>query len=72
VQFISSASVPSGERGEFRFAEPITGRIFKITAVSRWTKAGRAGRHATGFEFEDAPEEARGSIRKYVSLMGGS
>jgi serine/threonine-protein kinase len=72
VQFIASRGIASGERGEFRFAEPITGRIIKVTAVSRWTKAGRAGRHATGFEFENAPEEARESIRKYVSLMGGS
>jgi len=72
VQFIAARGVASGERGEFRFAEPITGRIFKVKAVSRWTKAGRAGRHATGFEFENAPDDARESIRKYVSLMGGS
>jgi serine/threonine-protein kinase len=72
VQFIAARGIPSGDRGEFRFAEPITGRIIKVTAISRWTKAGRAGRHATGFEFENAPEEARESIRKYVSLMGGS
>jgi len=72
VQFIAARGIASGERGEFRFAEPITGRIFKVAAVSRWTKAGRAGRHATGFEFEEAPDEARQSIRKYVSLMGGT
>jgi serine/threonine protein kinase len=72
VQFIAARGVPSGERGEFRFAEPITGRICKITAVSRWTKTGRAGRHATGFEFENAPEEVRQNVRKYVELMGGN
>jgi hypothetical protein len=72
VQFIAARGIPSGERGEFRFAEPITGRICRITAVSRWTKTGRAGRHATGFEFENTPEEVRQSVRKYVELMGGS
>jgi eukaryotic-like serine/threonine-protein kinase len=72
VQFIAARGIPAGERGEFRFAEPITGRICKITAVSRWTKTGRAGRHATGFEFENTPEEVRQSVRKYVELMGGS
>jgi eukaryotic-like serine/threonine-protein kinase len=72
VQFIAARGMPAGERGEFRFAEPITGRICRITAVSRWTKTGRAGRHATGFEFEDTPEEVRQSVRKYVELMGGS
>lgn len=72
VQFIAAKGTPSGERGEFRFAEPITGRICTINAVSRWTKTGRAGRHATGFEFENAPEEVRQSVRKYVELMGGS
>jgi serine/threonine-protein kinase len=72
VQFISAKGIPAGERGEFRFAEPITGRICRITAVSRWTRTGRAGRHATGFEFENTPEEVRQSVRKYVELMGGS
>jgi eukaryotic-like serine/threonine-protein kinase len=72
VQFIAPRGIPAGERGEFRFAEPITGRICRITAVSRWTRTGRAGRHATGFEFENAPEEVRQSVRKYVELMGGS
>jgi hypothetical protein len=64
--------VPAGERGDFRFAEPLTGRVLRCSATSRWTKAARAGRHATGFEFENAPEESRASIRKYVELMGGS
>jgi serine/threonine protein kinase len=72
VQFIAAHGIAKGERGEFRFAEPITGRICRITAVSRWTKTGRAGRHATGFEFENTPEEVRQSVRKYVELMGGS
>lgn len=72
VQFIAARGIAAGERGEFRFAEPITGRICRITAVSRWTKTGRAGRHATGFEFENTPEEVRQSVRKYVELMGGS
>ena len=61
-----------GSGGEFRFAEPITGKVLKLSAVSRWTKEARAGRHATGFEFELAPEETRATIRKYVELMGGS
>jgi serine/threonine protein kinase len=72
VQFIAATGTPAGERGEFRFAEPITGRICRISAISRWTKTGRAGRHATGFEFENAPEDVRQSVRKYVELMGGS
>jgi tRNA A-37 threonylcarbamoyl transferase component Bud32 len=72
VQFIAPRGVASGERGDFRFAEPLTGRVLRTAAVSRWTKAARAGRHATGFEFESVPEESRASIRKYVELMGGS
>jgi hypothetical protein len=72
VQFIAATGTPTGERGEFRFAEPITGRICRISAVSRWTKTGRAGRHATGFEFENAPDDVRQNVRKYVELMGGS
>jgi tRNA A-37 threonylcarbamoyl transferase component Bud32 len=72
VQFIAPRGIPSGERGDFRFAEPLTGRVLRTAAVSRWTKAARASRHATGFEFENAPEESRASIRKYVELMGGS
>jgi hypothetical protein len=71
LQFIAARGVTAGERGEFRFAEPITGKVLKLAAVSRWTKEARAGR-ATGFEFELAPEETRATIRKYVELMGGS
>jgi hypothetical protein len=72
VQFIAARGVKSGERGEFRFAEPITGKVLKLTATSRWTKEARAARHATGFEFDNAPDETRATIRKYVELMGGS
>lgn len=71
LQFIAAQGVASGERGMFRFSEPITGRVVKLQAASRWTKAGRAA-HATGFEFEGAPDELRNIIRKYVELMGGS
>jgi serine/threonine protein kinase len=72
LQFIAALGVKSGERGEFRFAEPITGKVLKLAGISRWTKEARAARHATGFEFENAPEETRANIRKYVELMGGS
>jgi tRNA A-37 threonylcarbamoyl transferase component Bud32 len=72
VQFIAPRGLPSGEKGDFRFAEPLTGKVLRTGATSRWTKAARAGRHATGFEFEGVPEESRASIRKYVELMGGS
>jgi len=72
VQFIAPRGLASGEKGDFRFAEPLTGRVLRTGATSRWTKAARAGRHATGFEFENVPEESRASIRKYVELMGGS
>ncbi|HEY3496283.1 MAG TPA: serine/threonine-protein kinase [Polyangiaceae bacterium] len=72
VQFIAARGLPAGDRGEFSFAEPITGKVLRCSAVSRWTKTGRAGRHATGFEFENAPAESRASIKKYVELMGGS
>ena len=72
VQFIAARGVKSGDRGEFRFAEPITGKVLKVTGISRWTKEARGARHATGFEFENAPEESRATIRKYVELMGGS
>jgi serine/threonine-protein kinase len=71
LQFIAAQGVVSGERGMFRFSEPITGRVVKLQAASRWTKSGRAA-HATGFEFENAPDELRAIIRKYVELMGGS
>ncbi len=71
LQFIAAQGVPSGERGLFRFSEPITGRVVKLQATSRWSKAGRAA-HATGFEFEAAPDELRAIVRKYVELMGGS
>jgi len=72
VQFIAPRGLASGEKGDFRFAEPLTGRVLRTGAISRWTKAARAGRHATGFEFEGVSEESRASIRKYVELMGGS
>jgi tRNA A-37 threonylcarbamoyl transferase component Bud32 len=72
VQFIAPKGLAAGEKGDFRFAEPLTGRVLRTAATSRWTKAARAGRHATGFEFENVAEESRASIRKYVELMGGS
>ena len=72
LQLIAPRGVKSGERGEFRFAEPITGKVVKLAATSRWTKEARAGRHAVGFEFDGPPEEVRQSIRNYVSLMGGT
>jgi serine/threonine protein kinase len=72
VQFIAPRGLASGEKGHFSFAEPLTGRVLRTDATSRWTKAARAGRHATGFEFEGVSEESRASIRKYVELMGGS
>ena len=72
VQFIAARGIAIGERGEFSFAEPITGKILRCLGVSRWTKTGRGDRHATGFEFESAPAESRATIRKYVELMGGS
>jgi serine/threonine-protein kinase len=72
VQFIAPRGLAAGEKGDFRFAEPLTGRVLRTRATSRWTKAARAGRHATGFEFEGVSEESRASIRKYVELMGGS
>lgn len=72
VQFIAARGFSSGERGDFRFVEPLTGRVLSTAATSRWTRAARAGRHATGFEFENVAEESRASIRKYVELMGGS
>jgi serine/threonine-protein kinase len=72
LQLIAAQGVKAGERGEFRFAEPITGKVLKLTGVSRWTKEARAARHATGFEFENATDETRATIRKYVELMGGS
>jgi eukaryotic-like serine/threonine-protein kinase len=72
VQFIAARGLAAGDRGEFSFAEPITGRVLRCSAISRWTKTGRGGRHATGFEFENAPPESRASIKKYVELMGGS
>ncbi|HTQ04097.1 MAG TPA: serine/threonine-protein kinase [Polyangiaceae bacterium] len=72
VQFIAPRGLAAGEKGDFRFAEPLTGKVLRTGAVSRWTKAARAGRHATGFEFQGVSEESRASIRKYVELMGGS
>jgi serine/threonine-protein kinase len=72
VQFIAPRGLAAGEKGDFRFAEPLTGRVLRTSATSRWTKAARAGRHATGFEFEGVSEESRASIRKYVELMGGT
>jgi eukaryotic-like serine/threonine-protein kinase len=72
VQFIAARGVKLGDRVEFRFAEPLTGKVLRLTAVSRWTKEARAARHATGFEFENAPEEMCATIRKFVELMGGT
>jgi serine/threonine-protein kinase len=72
VQFIAARGIAVGERGEFSFAEPITGKVLRCLGVSRWTKTGRGDRHATGFEFENAPADSRVTIRKYVELMGGS
>jgi serine/threonine protein kinase len=72
VQFIAARGIAIGERGEFSFAEPITGKVLRCLGVSRWTKTGRGDRHATGFEFENAPADSKATIRKYVELMGGS
>jgi hypothetical protein len=57
---------------EVRFALPMSGKICQVRAASRWTKAARANRHATGFEFTALQEEAGVVIRQYVVLMGGS
>ena len=47
------------------------GKVLKLSGVSRWTKEARGARHATGFEFENAPDDTRATIKKYVELMGG-
>jgi len=72
AQFIAERGVASGERAVFRFALPISGRVCQVNATSRWTRAARANRHATGFEFEALPEEYAAVIRQYVELMGGA
>jgi serine/threonine-protein kinase len=72
LQFIAARGLVPGERGEFRFATPVTGRVIRVPVTARWTKDARAARHATGFEFESLPEEALEAVRRYVELMGGS
>ena len=72
VQFIASRGLEPGASGEFRFGLPISGKVCQVRATSRWTRAARANRHATGFEFEGFAEEARAVVRQYVTLMGGA
>ncbi len=72
VQFIASRGVTSGQIGDFRFGLPIGGKVCQVKGTARWTKAARANRHVTGFEFQGLGDEAATLIRQYVTLMGGA
>jgi hypothetical protein len=69
VLFVSEETPGQGEVVRLRFALPVSGRIVDIAALCRWSRAYRRTR-ATGFEFQDLPEQARDEVRRYVTLMG--
>jgi len=51
-----------------RFALPISGRVLANSATVRWCREARNG-IATGLEFGELPEAAKGDIDRYVTLM---
>lgn len=58
-----------GERVEVRFALPISGRIVKFEATTRWRSQARDGAGATGLQFSDVEQAAREEIAKYVDYF---
>jgi len=71
VLLVAREQFPPGESVRLRFGLPISGRVFAVNAVVRWSRTGR-GAPATGLEFMDLPDAARGEIRQYVALMSNA
>lgn len=59
-----------GQRVRVRMVVPVSGRVVELEGTTKWIIRGRAQR-AVGLEFIDLPDEVRGAIRSYVTLMTG-
>lgn len=70
VLLVTREPYKQDEAVRLRFAMPISGRVFALNAVVRWSRNSR-GAPATGVEFTELPDAARQEIRQYVALMGG-
>ena len=71
VLLVAKEQYPAGENVRLRFGLPISGRVFAVNAVVRWSRTGR-GAPASGLEFVDLPDAARVEIRQYVALMSNA
>jgi hypothetical protein len=71
VLLVAKEQFPTGESVRLRFGLPISGRVYAINAVVRWSRTGR-GAPASGLEFVELPEAARLEIRQYVALMSNA
>jgi serine/threonine protein kinase len=59
-----------GQRVRVRLVIPVSGRVVELEGTTKWIIRGRAQR-AVGLEFIGMPEDVRGAIRSYVTLMTG-
>lgn len=69
VLLVTREPYKQNEPVRLRFAMPISGRVFTLNAVVRWSRNAR-GAPATGVEFTELPDPAKNEIRQYVALMG--
>jgi serine/threonine-protein kinase len=71
VLLISEETYAPDEVIRLRFGLPMSGRVITSRATVRWTRTARNG-PATGVEFMQLPDDARGEIRQYIALMGAT
>jgi serine/threonine protein kinase len=71
VLLVTREPYKMNEPVRLRFAMPISGRVFTVNAVVRWSRNAR-GAPATGVEFGELPDAARNEVRQYVALMGNA
>lgn len=57
-----------GQRVRVRLVIPVSGRVVELEGTTKWIIRGRAQR-AVGLEFIGLPDDIRGAIRSYVTLM---
>jgi hypothetical protein len=67
---MDGGNVADGQRVRVRMVVPVSGRVVELEGTTKWIIRGRAQR-AVGLEFIGLPEDIRGAIRSYVTLMAG-
>jgi serine/threonine protein kinase len=68
---VMDANCGDGQRVRVRLVIPVSGRVVELEGTTKWIIRGRAQR-AVGLEFIGLPDDIRGAIRSYVTLMTGA